>query len=137
MKSQAAEIVMFALYVAIVASAVIAAPRDALWVAALCLSGVCAVLWLVARRQLGASFSIRPEARRLVTSGLYSRLRHPIYIFGTMAFLWALLALQGWRGLVVWAILIPIQIVRARREDVVLEAAFGADYTAWRATTWL
>jgi protein-S-isoprenylcysteine O-methyltransferase Ste14 len=131
-----AEIVFFVVYAAMVAGAVAEGPRGPLWLAGLTLSLICAVLWVAARRQLGASFSVRPEARRLVTTGLYSHLRHPIYVFGTLAFLLALLALQGWRGFAVWAILIPVQVVRARREDEVLAAAFGADYAAWREQTW-
>src|SRR5690242_1879211 len=38
-------------------------------------------LWALARHQLGASFTLRAEARQLVTHGLYSRIRHPIYLF--------------------------------------------------------
>ncbi len=131
-----AEIVMFVLYAAMVAGAVVAGPGGPLWTACLALSLACCVLWVVARVQLGASFAVRPEARRLVTTGLYARLRHPIYLFGTLAFLLVLLALQGWGGLAVWVILIPIQVVRAGREDKVLAAAFGADYAAWRRRTW-
>ena len=35
-------------------------------------------------------------------TGFYAKLR-PIYVFGTMAFLLVLLALQGWQPLVIWA----------------------------------
>ena len=71
-----------------------------------------------------------------MTHGLYFRLRHPIYVFGTLAFLFSLLALQGWQALIVWVIVIAIQIRRARREERVLEKAFGAEYAAYRARTW-
>jgi len=93
------------------------------------------VLWFIARAQLGEAFSVRPEARRLVTTGLYSKLRHPIYVFGTSAFLLVLLALQGWQALILWAILVLVQIVRARREEHTLAEAFGADYEEYRRTT--
>ena len=43
-------------------------------------------LWMVARVQLGKSFSVRAQARALVTTGLYSKFRHPIYLFGELAF---------------------------------------------------
>src|ERR1700731_3392408 len=36
----------------------------------------------VARYQLGRSFAIRAEAHQLVTHGVYSRIRNPIYVFG-------------------------------------------------------
>jgi protein-S-isoprenylcysteine O-methyltransferase Ste14 len=41
----------------------------------------------VARCQLGKSFSIRPKARELVAHGLYSKIRNPIYVFGSMIIL--------------------------------------------------
>ena len=39
-------------------------------------------LLVLARIQLGGSFSVRPKAQALVTHGLYSRIRNPIYLFG-------------------------------------------------------
>ena len=63
-------------------------------------------------------------------------LRHPIYVFGTMAFLFVVLALQGWPGLIIWAAVILIQVVRLRREEQVLAERFGAEYAAYRSTTW-
>jgi len=38
------------------------------------------LLCAVALMQLGRSLSILPEARRLVTEGLYARVRHPLYL---------------------------------------------------------
>lgn len=35
-------------------------------------------LWLTARIQLGKSFSIAAEAKALVTTGLYAKIRHPV-----------------------------------------------------------
>jgi protein-S-isoprenylcysteine O-methyltransferase Ste14 len=127
---------MYLFYLALLLLAVAVALQDAVWFVPLLLSVVCAVVWFVARAQLGAAFSVNPEARHLVSTGLYAKLRHPIYVFGTGAFLLVLLALQGWSALVVWAILIPIQVIRARREDRVLAQAFGAEYEAYRASTW-
>jgi protein-S-isoprenylcysteine O-methyltransferase Ste14 len=39
-------------------------------------------LFVLARIELGSSFSVRPKAQTLVTHGLYSRIRNPIYVFG-------------------------------------------------------
>jgi protein-S-isoprenylcysteine O-methyltransferase Ste14 len=128
--------VMFAFYLVLLVLAAIGGVRTAVWLVALCLSVVCAVLWVVARLELGRSFSVGAEAHELVTTGLYRHVRNPIYVFGTAAFLLVLLSLQGWQALVIWAVLVPVQVVRARREQQVLAQAFGAQYAAYRASTW-
>jgi protein-S-isoprenylcysteine O-methyltransferase Ste14 len=130
------DVVSYLAYLVLAASAAVYGERDTLWYVGLSCSAVCAVAWFVARWQLGRSFSVGPEARGLVTHGLYSRFRHPIYVFGTLAFLFSLLALQGWQALIVWVVVIAVQLRRARREERVLEKAFGAEYAAYRARTW-
>src|ERR1035438_7589922 len=37
--------------------------------------------FVTARLQLGKSFAVTPQAKELVTLGLYSRIRNPIYVF--------------------------------------------------------
>jgi len=128
--------VMFGFYLVLLWLGIIADVRDPIWFVGLGLSVVCALFWFVARRQLGVAFSVRPEANQLVTTGLYAKFRHPIYVFGTMAFLLVLLGLQGWPALAIWAILIPVQVIRARREEAVLAEAFGAQYEEYRRSTW-
>jgi protein-S-isoprenylcysteine O-methyltransferase Ste14 len=93
-------------------------------------------LLVVARLQLGRAFSIRPMASMLVTTGLYSRFRNPIYVFSSL-FLIGLSFVLGipWLLLVLAAIL-PIQIFRSRKEAEVLEAKFGDEYRAYKQKTW-
>jgi protein-S-isoprenylcysteine O-methyltransferase Ste14 len=91
----------------------------------------------VARIQLGRSFSIRARATRLVTTGLYSRIRNPIYVFGCFFFLGLAMFVPAWWLLLALIIVIPMQIVRARREAAVLEATFGEEYRRYRQQTWL
>ncbi len=114
----------------------IAAPREATWYLGLALVVACTPFWIAARLQLGASFSVRPEARRLVTTGLYAKLRHPVYVFGTPAVVGVLLAVLGWQALVIGAIVVAVEVGRARREEAVLLEAFGAEYVAYRERTW-
>jgi protein-S-isoprenylcysteine O-methyltransferase Ste14 len=94
------------------------------------------VLILIARFQLGRAFSIRAKATRLVTTGLYARLRNPIYVFGCLFILGIAMFISFWPFLLVLIIIIPMQIARARREAAVLEAAFGDAYRRYRRQTW-
>ena len=123
-------------YLAILALAAWFGPRAAPWYVGLCLSVASAPLWFLAKWQLGEAFSVKPEARRLVTRGLYSKLRHPIYVFGSAAFFGAFMALYGWSVLVAWVVVALIQVRRAHREDRVLAEAFGPAYAAYRSRTW-
>ena len=90
----------------------------------------------VARMQLGRAFSIRAKATRLVTTGLYGRIRNPIYVFGCFFFLGLAMFLPAWWLLLLLIVVIPMQIVRARREAAVLEATFGDEYRRYRRQTW-
>jgi len=93
-------------------------------------------LWMLARLQLGESFAVRAEAKRLVTHGLYSRIRHPIYLFGGLAFLGVFLVLGWYVWLVIFLAIHVAQYFRARREEQVLAEAFGDAYREYKARTW-
>ena len=90
----------------------------------------------LARYQLGKSFSIKAEAHALITTGIYSKIRNPIYVFGAVTLAGLILILQKpvlWIGLV---IVVAGQTLRARREARVLEAAFGDQYREYRRKAW-
>ena len=53
-----------------------------------------------ARIQLGDSFTVRPEAKELVTHGFYARVRNPMYIFLDFMALGLILAFRGYWFLV-------------------------------------
>ena len=136
MKLQRIDIIVYLIYLAFFGFGIVARQHTLLGYAALCLSLASAVLWFVARWQLGDAFSVTAQAHNLVTQGLYSKIRHPIYVFGTPAFLFIVLALQGWAALIIWAIVILIQVARVRREERVLAERFGEEYIAYRSRTW-
>jgi protein-S-isoprenylcysteine O-methyltransferase Ste14 len=94
------------------------------------------VFVFTARLQLGQSFSVIPRAKKLVTHGLYSKIRNPIYVFGTIAIAGMFLILQVPRLWVLLLVLVLIQVFRARKEADVLEAKFGDEYRTYRAQTW-
>ena len=111
------------------------APRQGNWYAGLAVAAACTPFWIAARLQLGASFSVRPDARHLVTSGIYSKVRHPVYVFGTPAVLGVLVALLGWQALSIAVILVPVELPRAPRGGRASET-FGSEFNAYRERTW-
>ena len=86
--------------------------------------------------QLGAAFSVTAKASTLVTTGLYSRIRNPIYVFSALM----ILGIVVWTGrpllLLVFAVLVPMQMYRSRNEEQVLTKKFGAAYLEYKKTTW-
>ena len=50
---------------------------------------------------LARSLSIMPEARKLVTTGLYARIRHPLYLAEDIALLGIALQFRSWQAAVV------------------------------------
>jgi protein-S-isoprenylcysteine O-methyltransferase Ste14 len=111
-------------------------PWTLLRVAGLVLAIPAFVLWVTARIQLGRSFAVRAEAKELVTHGLYSKIRNPIYVFGALFITGFLLLINKPLWLLVLAAIIPLQIYRAKVEAKVLEAKFGDAYRAYRSKTW-
>lgn len=90
----------------------------------------------VARYQLGRSFSVQPEAHKLVTHGIYSKIRNPIYVFGTVMFAGLVLVIHRPVLWLIIPVMIIVQTIRAQREAQVLEAAFGDAYREYRSRTW-
>jgi protein-S-isoprenylcysteine O-methyltransferase Ste14 len=94
------------------------------------------LLLVIARIQLGRAFSVRARASTLVTTGIYSRIRNPIYFFSTLTL----------AGIVIWSsrlwlllgfiVLIPLQTYRSRNEERVLSEKFGASYLEYKRKTW-
>jgi len=105
-------------------------------IAGLVIGVPCLLLLALARIQLGRAFSVKAKASTLVTTGLYSRIRNPIYIFGGVGiagiFLWVNMP---WL-LLILVVLIPMQVLRSRKEACVLEEKFGAEYVEYKKKTW-
>ncbi len=94
------------------------------------------VLWFVARVQLGKSFSITPQAKELVTHGLYSKIRNPVYLFGSLIIAGIFLYIGRPELLWLFAVLIPLQLFRIKKEEKVLEEKFGETYLEYKKRTW-
>jgi protein-S-isoprenylcysteine O-methyltransferase Ste14 len=93
-------------------------------------------LWATARIQLGKSFSVTAQARALVKTGLYSKIRNPIYFFAGVGYTGFIIAWGNWYALTGILFYFVFQFMRAHQESKVLEAAFGDEYRRYRAQTW-
>ena len=127
----------FVAYLILFVFAVARAPRDLGLGIGVGIAAPSFALWLLARWQLGRSFTLAPEARELVTHGLYARIRHPVYIFSTLVLIGTAICLRNlfFAGYV--AAVIVLQVFRIRREDAVLLQTFGERYREYRRRTWL
>ena len=94
------------------------------------------VLFIIARFQLGAAFSVRPQAKALVTRGLYARVRNPIYTFGSLSLAGLILVIDRPLYLLFFVVLVPVQLMRARKEEKVLTRKFGDTYLSYKKHTW-
>jgi protein-S-isoprenylcysteine O-methyltransferase Ste14 len=83
---------------------------------------------------LGRSISLVPEARRLVTSGPYALVRHPLYLGEIVAVVGV--ALQYWSAwaLVLVGLLCAFQLQRMKNEERVLLQVFP-EYGEYMART--
>jgi len=94
------------------------------------------LLFVLARIELGRAFSLKAKASTLVTTGLYTRIRHPIYVFGGLMSVGILVFAHRPWWLLIWVPLIPLQVFRIRKEEQVLEATFGDAYRDYKRRTW-
>lgn len=84
--------------------------------------------------RLGRSLTVMAEARRLVTSGPYRFVRHPLYVVEELAALAGFIeAFSLWAGLLL-AVQVALQLGRICNEEAVLEAAFP-EYRHYKAAT--
>lgn len=72
----------------------------------------------------------------LVTGGLYSHIRHPIYLFSFVAFAGVLLYLDKPLGLPLLLLLGLFPIYLGRREEQDLETLYGDQYRRYKQRTW-
>jgi len=97
------------------------------------------ILFYETHRQLGRNWSVTLDTRqthKLIASGVYSRVRHPMYsAFWLLAFAQALLVpnwIAGLSGIVGWGILFFLRI--GREEELMVET-FGDAYRAYSRRT--
>jgi protein-S-isoprenylcysteine O-methyltransferase Ste14 len=98
------------------------------------------ILFRMTHKALGKMWSVSLQLKqdhKLITTGIYRHLRHPMYsAFWLMAIAQALLLpnlLGGLAGLVGFGLLFALRI---GPEERMMEEAFGDEYRAYRKRTW-
>jgi protein-S-isoprenylcysteine O-methyltransferase Ste14 len=100
--------------------------------AVVCVVGEALVVYTICK--LGRSFSIAPQARRLVTDGPYRLIRHPLYATEELALIGVLMQHVWWGALAFLAVHLALQIRRMLYEESLLKAVFP-DYVAYARRT--
>lgn len=110
-------------------------------VAALGVAALAGGWWLFVRSHADLDDNWSPlvgtrEGQRLVTTGVYARIRHPMYASQFLTGLGQALLLQNWvAGPANLACFLPLYLHRVGREDALMRATFGAESDAWAART--
>jgi protein-S-isoprenylcysteine O-methyltransferase Ste14 len=86
-------------------------------------------------RQFSGLVAIQ-ENHQLITTGLYSRIRHPSYLGVLVLMAGWVLVFRSVAGLVLVVALVPILVARIRSEETLLLSEFGEEYAAYRRRTW-
>jgi protein-S-isoprenylcysteine O-methyltransferase Ste14 len=102
--------------------------------AVLAVVGYC--MFVTARLQLGKSFAVTPQAKELVSLGLYSRIRNPIYVFVDVMIFGLIFALHLYWLFALFPLLVAMHVYRAHQEAKVLQGKFGQAYVDYRNQTW-
>jgi len=83
---------------------------------------------------LGRSFSILAEGRKLVTSGPYAIVRHPLYLIEMVGILGSVINFLSWQAVLLFIAQTAMQFVRMHYEEKVLKESFP-EYEAYAAQT--
>ena len=92
------------------------------------------ILSIMVLLYLGRSFSILPEARRLVVTGPYRFVRHPLYATEMICMLGLVVQFMLWPAVIVFLIQLLIQLERMRIEEQLLNRTFP-EYERYASNT--
>ena len=92
------------------------------------------IVCVLALLSLGRSLSILPEARKLVTEGLYRRIRHPLYLAEEIAIIGLFLQYRSWTAAAIVIVHAALQLRRMAWEEQVLGETFP-EYGAYAQRT--
>jgi protein-S-isoprenylcysteine O-methyltransferase Ste14 len=94
------------------------------------------IIWWAGKLALKDSFSALPKAKKLVNTGIYSKISHPIYLGLSLTMIsWSFLINSVILGILTIIVIISC-ILRAKLENKVLRKKFGKKYLNYKNKTW-
>ena len=94
------------------------------------------IIWFLAKKEIGR-ISLFITNEKIVTSGIYSKIRHPLYLGVKIIFFGLALMFKSITGAVlVIIILIPFHVSRSRLEEKTLIKKYGKTYINYKKKTW-
>lgn len=93
-------------------------------------------LLIISRVQIGKYFAVLPAAKGLATGGIYSKIRHPLYIFVDLVLLSVIIITGIWWLVIIWCVPVTLQLIHMEKEEAVLLEAFGEKYSEYKKGTW-
>lgn len=85
-------------------------------------------------REMGRNWTMavtQQEASALITGGMFSRVRHPIYALSILLMLATLVAVPTWPVAVIAAVHVALMITKARNEERFLLCVHGERYASY------
>jgi protein-S-isoprenylcysteine O-methyltransferase Ste14 len=95
-------------------------------------------LTILARNHLGVNWSDKVEIQEnhvLIHTGPYAFFRHPIYSGVLTAIAGTAFAMGRWRCLIAFVLILTSYCIKAKKEERVLESAFGDEYRKYERGT--
>ncbi|HJL72303.1 MAG TPA: isoprenylcysteine carboxylmethyltransferase family protein [Nitrospinaceae bacterium] len=95
-------------------------------------------LWIAGMACLGQALRVLPGADSIVARGVYRFIRHPIYVGIVFTHFGLFFACGSTFGMIyLFALIVPMNVIRAQLEEKAMFAKFGNQYRSYRDSTWL
>lgn len=97
------------------------------------------IVRMVGFQALGPQFSgyvTLQEGHKLVQTGIYRVIRHPMYLGGVLFMAGVALTFRSWLVIPISVLTAIFVMIRIRQEEKVLGEHFGSDYEAYCRRTW-
>jgi protein-S-isoprenylcysteine O-methyltransferase Ste14 len=94
------------------------------------------MLWIYGRFSLGTTYSLLPQAKSIISTGMYSKISHPLY-FSQMITLGGFILFMGQGEMwILFVFILCIQFYRIKQEEKILTEEFGNQYWEYKKSTW-